>query len=303
MKKDLEATLAGLPTISCPLQGEAPSPSMSPTPPSSFPLGTAAARSLAGAVEATGTERFGASLLNHLQEACGADYCAVFRLGREAPSELATGSHDGSGTAHTRVSAYLQRRFWKHDPAMVHAQAHLQPHQLMVMRVDVTGLPDEAVRETIWPRIRDRVVIAGRSGHAAYSMSILREGRGGFTPAEIERVSASADLLISVLAKHASLTERTSPDGSVSGVISSLPTIEACLAALSPLTRREAEVCARILYGLSTTGIALDLGVGTETVKTFRKLAYRRLGIASERELLGWYLGLQERWHRERGGS
>ena len=46
------------------------------------------------------------------------------------------------------------------------------------------------------------------------------------------------------------------------------------------------QVCARVLYGLTTTGIALDLGVSNETVKTFRKLAYRRLGIGSERELL-----------------
>ena len=76
-------------------------------------------------LEATGTDRFGAVLLNHLQEAFGADYCAVFRLGPHAPSELVTGSHDGSATAHTRVSAYLQRQTWAKDPAMVHAQTRL----------------------------------------------------------------------------------------------------------------------------------------------------------------------------------
>lgn len=262
-----------------------------------FPLGPASARTLVAALEATGTDRFGAMLLNHLHEAFGADYCAVFRLGPDAPRELVTGSHDGSATAHTRVSAYLERQTWEQDPAMVYAQTRLPADQTLLMRVDVSAIQDESLRETIWPRIRDRVVIAGRSGDAAYSVSILREGRGSFTPDGIARMAESAQMLISVLAKHADLTGGATLRADLSGVISSLSDIQACLAALSPLTRREADVCARILYGQSTTGIALELGVGAETVKTHRKLAYRRLGIGSERELLSWYLGLQERWH------
>jgi DNA-binding CsgD family transcriptional regulator len=266
-----------------------------PSEPFVFPPSTAARRSLADALTATGTQRFGASLLNHLQEACGADYCAVFRLEPDAPSEFVTGSHDGSDTAHARVSAYLAREIWSQDPTMVYARTKLPRGQTALMRMNVSHLRDDAVRETIWPRIRDRVVIAGGSRRGAYTMSILREGRGEFSATEIARVGASAELLISMLEKHADLTAAP-PQPEMTGVITQLPRIEACLADASPLTRREAEVCARILYGLSTTGIALDLGIGIETVKTFRKLAYRRLGIGSERELLTWYLGLQQRW-------
>lgn len=251
---------------------------------------------MADMVEAAGTDRFGSALLNHLQEACGADYCAVFRIGAEAPSEVATGSYDGSQTAHSRVATYLQRAYWSKDPAMVYAQTQLSGTVPMLMRMDVSHLQDPMLREAIWPRIRDRVVVAGRSRYCTFSMSVLREGWGGFTPVEIERVGASADLLISVLAKHAELIGRA--PGAMAGVISSLPDIEAGIESESPLTRREGQVCARILYGLTTTGIALDLGVSTETVKTFRKLAYRRLRIGSERELLQWYLALQDRLGR-----
>jgi DNA-binding CsgD family transcriptional regulator len=254
-------------------------------------------RAMADMVDATGTANFGAVLLNHLQEACGADYCAVFRIGADAPSEFVTGSYDGSLTAHSRVDQYLQRRYWSKDPAMTYVQTRLAGPAPMLMRMDVSHLGDEVARETIWPRIRDRLVVAGRSRDCAYSISILREGRGGFTAAEVERVSASADLLISVLAKHADLVGRSDVTN-VSGIVSSLPDIDACIASTSTLTRREREVCARVLYGLTTTGIALDLGVSNETVKTFRKLAYRRLGIGSERELLQWYLARRDDWHR-----
>ena len=50
----------------------------------------------------------------------------------------------------------------------------------------------------------------------------------------------------------------------------------------SQLTAREADVCARIILGLSTTAIALELG-GTKN--TIRRRAYERLGICSQNEL------------------
>lgn len=43
---------------------------------------------------------------------------------------------------------------------------------------------------------------------------------------------------------------------------------------------------------MSTTGIALDLDIRVETVMTYRKRSYRRLGIATQRELLLWYIKL-----------
>ncbi|MCS6931756.1 MAG: helix-turn-helix transcriptional regulator [Acetobacteraceae bacterium] len=54
---------------------------------------------------------------------------------------------------------------------------------------------------------------------------------------------------------------------------------------LSPLTRREREVCRGILSGLSSEGIALSLGVSRNTVLTLRRRAYARLGISSQAEL------------------
>jgi DNA-binding CsgD family transcriptional regulator len=43
---------------------------------------------------------------------------------------------------------------------------------------------------------------------------------------------------------------------------------------------------------MSHLGIALDLNVGEETVKTYKNRAYQKLGIGSQRELLMWYLSL-----------
>ena len=86
----------------------------------------------------------------------------------------------------------------------------------------------------------------------------------------------------------------------VAQALTALDEIENCIVATSALPRREAEVSARILYGLSSVGIALDLSVSEETVKTYRKRAYQRLAIGSERELLTWYLARWSRWRGHR---
>lgn len=259
----------------------------------SLQLGQAepAVNAVADLVNAIGTDRFGASLLTHLNEICGADYCAVFRVGAAGPNAIATGSRDGSAQALERATQYVERGVWSTDPSIQHARKQLSGKPPMLMKMDVSGLARPEDCEVIWPRIRDRMVVAGRSGAHTFSLSVLREGRGGFTPAQVERIGASAELLISVVAKHGQVL----PSSRLSGVISSLANIEACIEGDSRLTRREGQVCARILYGLTTTGIALDLGISNETVKTLRKLAYRRLHIGSERELLQWYFVLWER--------
>lgn len=57
-------------------------------------------------------------------------------------------------------------------------------------------------------------------------------------------------------------------------------------AGFAVLTPREREVCAGILSGLTSNGIALALGVSRNTVLTLRRRAYARLGIASQAELV-----------------
>jgi len=52
-----------------------------------------------------------------------------------------------------------------------------------------------------------------------------------------------------------------------------------------PLTAREAEVLALLQQGRSNAEIALALQVGVETVRTHARNIYRKLGVASRREL------------------
>ena len=58
------------------------------------------------------------------------------------------------------------------------------------------------------------------------------------------------------------------------------------------LTAREKDVCRRILDGFSSEAIAGELGIALNSVFTYRKRAYEKLGIASQNELFAIALRL-----------
>lgn len=61
------------------------------------------------------------------------------------------------------------------------------------------------------------------------------------------------------------------------------------------LSKREAEVCDLIIFGLTTEGIAEELSVSVSSVKTFRNRAYRKLNIFSKSELFVMIMNNQEK--------
>jgi DNA-binding CsgD family transcriptional regulator len=62
--------------------------------------------------------------------------------------------------------------------------------------------------------------------------------------------------------------------------------LEGRFARLFPdLTGRERQTCARAAIGMTAEGAALDLGIATSSILTYRKRAYRRLGVTSAYEL------------------
>jgi len=242
---------------------------------------------------AVGESEFECKLIWFLNELCGAEHCTIFQLGEDALSPVASASLDGTDTARRQVSIYMGRQCWRRDPTLQEAQRRIGQPDVTIHRMNVAQLRDRELREMIYgrTRIRDRLLLCGQSGGATFGISMLRcDSRGAFSSAEIADVHSIGETLLAIVAKHAGARWRKSRFATS---LTSLEEIEYCIVnAPERLPRREAEVCARILYGLTTLGIALDLGIGNETVMTYRKRAYDRLRVASYRELLLWYIAL-----------
>lgn len=82
---------------------------------------------------------------------------------------------------------------------------------------------------------------------------------------------------------EASAQTATPTEGSHGGFIdSSRERLRTVAPLLSP---RELEVCIRIMLGVTSEGIGIDLGISRNTVLTYRKRAYARLNISSQNQL------------------
>lgn len=244
-----------------------------------------------------GEKRFGVQLLALLHATCGAEHATVFNLTADNLVEVTAASLDGSDTAHRQVGVYLKEGLWRRDPSMTEAQRCLASASAAFVRTDVEHLSDDALRNIVYgeTQIQDRLLICSRWGDDIVGLSVLRSAAAGpFSKADIDAVKSIANTIFALLAKHISLTWH---GPSVSVALTSLKEIETCIAQCADaLPRRESEVCSRVIYGMSTLGISLDLHISEETVMTYRKRAYHRLGVATQRELLLWYLSTWSKW-------
>ncbi|MCC6211130.1 MAG: helix-turn-helix transcriptional regulator, partial [Burkholderiales bacterium] len=158
--------------------------------------------------------------------------------------------------------------------------------QVEVLRLRRESLADAEYRDSCYLRagLLERVSVAASEGGQQVFLNLYRlEPSGPFSAGEIATIDDLSPLLAALAVKHVSmlgmlLRSRDRGDR--------LAAIAARLHALDGrLTRRETEVLSRILLGVSSEGISLDLGIGVNTVLTYRKRAYARLGVTSQAEL------------------
>lgn len=244
-------------------------------------------------ISAIGTEALEAEFLSLANEICGAEHCSMLQIHDHGVTGRASASIDHSTTSQTQLKLYIDGNYWLRDPGLIESRRQIAQASLSMVKVDINTIKDANLRDTIWSvhDIAHRLLLCvGRPG-AALAVSLCRSERSGaFTEQDIMNLQRWAQPLVSILKKHAAISWATPP---LPSAITSLANVEECIRASEvTLPRREFEVCARLIYGMTTTGIALELEIGEGSVMTYRKRLYDRLHIGSQRELLVWYLAL-----------
>ncbi|MGC4250960.1 MAG: LuxR C-terminal-related transcriptional regulator [Sphingobium sp.] len=198
-------------------------------------------------------------------------------------------SEDGSQSAARQSAAYFERRMWHHDPT-IDAGSRWEGHAPILTHLD-TDHPETQELKHFYDdmSIGERIVAYGRGSSGHLGLSVVRtHERGAFDAEERARVGIIGDIVFPLLARHyALLRERDI----FSSALESLSMIENCLALSEHnIPKREVQVIARILYGLTCEGISLDLSIAFETVITYKKRFYRRFNLSGFRDLVSWYL-------------
>ncbi|WP_280311603.1 MULTISPECIES: LuxR C-terminal-related transcriptional regulator [unclassified Pseudomonas] len=190
----------------------------------------------------------------------------------------------------TRHAEIYATRFWENDPFHREMMTKSRQSRTGAMKIDYQRLPEGELRNIYAQALGEVALIYGASQGSTFVISLVRPFQhGGYSETQLEALRSISPLVITILAKHYELI----PKLEILRTPWKLSDIQQRLKKYAiNLPQRELEVCARTLYGMSSTGIALDLNIGEESVRTYRKRAYARLRIGSAYELLGYYLNL-----------
>mgnify|MGYP001581901176 FL=1 len=241
----------------------------------------------APAVAALGTAAFAAELLAALNRILPVDHLSLMRFeDRARPPVLESAVWRGGEHVAEVQRAYLGG-LYRHDPNL-----RFSGTTTAVLRLHRDDLSNAAYRKACYQRagLIERVTVAAPDAGRLVVLNLYRREPGGtFAQDEIESIERIARFLAALAVQHvgmlgALLRSRDRADR--------VAALGARLHALDGrLTRRELDVLARALIGMTSEGIALDLRVSLNTVLTYRKRAYGRLGVTSQAELFALCLG------------
>jgi DNA-binding CsgD family transcriptional regulator len=247
---------------------------------------------LPGVVRALGAAGFERALLEALHGATGAAHLAIIAFDHQLlPQLIAAESRGSTMLARSAGRAYFSGLFYRHDPtrgALRQRPAGAETETPLLLRLAARDIKERAWRQQIYERygLEERVSLLGRAGSHWLALNVYRgTSDGPFADEQLRSLHGSAALLLEMIARHYALrppvTWRRTARPPVARLEDLLGRIDA------RLTRRQVQVCARALIGMTNVAIGLDLGVRAPTVATLRQRAYATLGISGLNELFG----------------
>jgi len=244
-------------------------------------------RNIAALVEVAGRPVFPQALFRAARSMCGAEHLTAFRLSGAGRAHTVLAENTGvMPVAQSRASRYIGD-YWRFDPAEKVAAPPKAPCRSAkggrwAVKTAAREIEHSSYRFDCYSSIGldDRISISEIRGDQLMRVNFYRRRKEHFSDDEAGRILDAADLLMPLIWRHDEETRtKVSPEP--------LELFRIKLAAVAPkLSDREREVCTLIALGLTSEGIALQLDIGLNTVLTYRKRAYARLGISSQNELI-----------------
>lgn len=241
-----------------------------------------APESLAPAISALGGIGFARALVASLNRAVPVDHVCLMRFGdRAGPPVLESASWRGGRLVGQVQQAYLAG-LYRHDPiAQMPVGSGVAVHLM-----DGSTIADVNYRR-VWQgpaSLRQRWSVVTSVADQRVALNLYRLAASGeFSRTERAWLDEWASLLAALAAKHVEIVGVQLRSRDRADRIEALSArLHAVCGALTP---RERAVLARVLLGMTSQGIALDLCIGMASVLTYRKRGYARLGVTSQAEL------------------
>jgi len=249
-------------------------------------------------IAAIGTDAFGDSLDQYLSSICRVDFSASYCVRADSVTPLSSSDPARFGSA-ARIALYTRDELWISDPALRNVRTQLRRNNFAHARLSKSDLPQGQLLAEVYPHLVDRILLCHQGNSGAFALSLLRWNISyPFQQQHINQLLAASPVIFALIGQHyaASATKISPADA-----LSSVELIRRCLVESTEMPQRELEVCSHLLVGDTVSDTARELQIGSETVRSYVKRAYHRLGVNSQRELMVAYLKLWHAWsQRER---
>lgn len=244
-----------------------------------------------GLIEALGTREFAAEFFSAVSQVFDCVHLNAFSTPKKftAPRTVFAGSTCGSGIARLAASRYLH--YWQHDPVVrpLIGKGNRQSCELLIKPSQREFAEASYRRQCYDPddwidhgaNIVDRISLVRIDCTRILFVNLYRDKPSGpFRDSELDELKSASGFLFALV------TRQSAEDPGLRNARTIAEGVAHIEAALPDLPRRESQVCAGIAIGMSSEGIALELGITMNTVLTYRKRIYARLGISSQNELI-----------------
>ncbi len=229
----------------------------------------------------------------HFSETLGkllpVDHLTLFVFDNAFVPHFIAGTSRGKNSITSRLSQLYEKFFYyHHDPSLKWVGQNDKEDEgtPLLHQMHAKDIKDEAYRKNIYEdnSLLDRLSLIDHENHKWFILNFYRDvDSGNFTEKEVEIISADACLISALVKRHLSFSMPSEWE------VKTIPPIEKLERLVSGLgdglSKREIEVCARVMQGLTREGVSLDLGIKQPTVATFMKRAYAKLDISSLNEL------------------
>uniref|UniRef100_A0A9E8A1J5 LuxR C-terminal-related transcriptional regulator n=1 Tax=Bosea sp. NBC_00436 TaxID=2969620 RepID=A0A9E8A1J5_9HYPH len=234
-------------------------------------------------IESVGRSDFSGGLFDIARRFTGTEIVTAFVAAPDGEVHtLLAENHYNSGQPALDIARRYVSRHWRADPANAIPLDDGDGADCWGVRMKAGDIESSAYRSECYLSVglSERFSLLQRREAGTMRLSIYRRRKESFSEAEIDNLVESAPLLMAALWRHYEVTKPAGGRGAARDFHARLEK------AAPELSKRERDVCALVAAGLTSEGIALELGVGINTVLTYRKRAYARLGISSQNELM-----------------
>lgn len=249
---------------------------------------------LADAILKIGDAGFEKTLLERVHHVLPAASCSVYLTGAGCvPALFMSASHGVPDTTLACWRAYLSGPH-RTDRSLVHPMPPIHAKAMMNHITSGEVPPEHRAKVYDAHGMAERVsIVETREDGGIFAINFYRhQHQRPFRDAQISALGSLACAVLALTHKHLALRKPTpiAPAPSVPRDVQ-LAFFDSQLRDLcAALTPRERGVCAAMLLGLTTDGVACSLDLSVPTVKTYRNRAFDKLGIRFRNQLFALVL-------------